>query len=89
MNFDELAASLTPDMYSRLKESVELGKWPSGEALTREQKALCLEALLKYEISQGIPEDQRIGYVPVPEKPGSSTDDTQVLQIRDDGETLQ
>ena len=89
MNFDELAASLTPDMYSRLKESVELGKWPNGVALTREQKALCLEALLKYEVNQGVPEEQRIGYVPVPDKPKQPVDDTQVLHLRDDGETLQ
>lgn len=89
MNFDELAASMTPDMYSRLKESVELGKWPNGVALTRDQKALCVEALLKYEVSRGIPEDERIGYVPVPEKPNKQADDTQVLHLRDDGETLQ
>lgn len=66
MNFDEVAASLTPEVYQRLKESIELGKWPTGQPLTREQKALCLEALLKYEIAQGIPEEQRIGYIDRP-----------------------
>ncbi|MHA7878167.1 MAG: YeaC family protein [Saccharospirillum sp.] len=71
MNFDDVAASLTPEVYQRLKESIELGRWPTGQALTREQKALCLEALLKYEVAQGIPETQRIGYI---ERPNCATD---------------
>lgn len=82
MNFDEVAASLTPEVYQRLKESIELGKWPTGQALTRDQKALCLEALLKYEIAQGIPEEQRIGYI---ERPNcgseSKVDDVQPIRM--------
>lgn len=63
MNFDQLAQNMTPDIYSRIKESVELGRWPNGVTLTKEQKGLCLEAMLKYEISQNIPENQRTGYL--------------------------
>lgn len=63
MNFDELAANMTPDIYSRLREAIELGRWPTGSVLTKEQKALCLEAIIKYEIAQDIPVEQRTGFI--------------------------
>ena len=63
MNFDELAANMTPDIYSRLRDAVAVGRWPTGQALSKEQKALCLEAVLKYEVANQIPETQRTGYV--------------------------
>jgi uncharacterized protein YeaC (DUF1315 family) len=63
MNFDELAKNMTPDVYSRLRESVELGRWPTGQSLTKEQKNLCLEAIIKYEISNDIPAEKRTGYL--------------------------
>jgi uncharacterized protein YeaC (DUF1315 family) len=63
MNFDELAKNMTPDVYSRLRESVELGRWPTGQSLTKEQKNLCLEAIIKYEISNDIPVEKRTGYL--------------------------
>ena len=43
MNFDQLAANMTPDIYSRLREAIELGRWPTGQKLTVEQKNLSLE----------------------------------------------
>ena len=63
MNFDDVATTMSPEIYSRLKEAVELGRWPNGQSLKKEQRDLCLEALIKYEISQGMPEEQRIGYI--------------------------
>ncbi|MDX1473162.1 MAG: DUF1315 family protein [Reinekea sp.] len=63
MNFDELAKNMTPDIYSRLRESIELGRWPTGQTLTQEQKNLCLEAVIKYEISNDIAMEQRTGYI--------------------------
>jgi len=63
MNFDDLAKNMTPDVYSRLRESVELGRWPTGLALSKEQKNLCLEAIIKYEVSNDIPVQDRTGYI--------------------------
>lgn len=63
MNFDELAKNMTPDIYSRLREAVELGRWPNDVPLTKDQKALCLEAIIKYEISNDIPMEQRTGHI--------------------------
>ncbi len=63
MNFDQLAANMTPDIYSRLREAVELGRWPTGQKLTVEQKNLSLEAIIKYEISSDMPVELRTGYL--------------------------
>ncbi|WP_320823946.1 YeaC family protein [Reinekea sp.] len=63
MNFDSLAQNMTPDIYSRLREAVELGRWPNQVALTKEQRNLCLEAILKYEISQQVPQQRRTGFI--------------------------
>lgn len=90
MNFEQMAASLTPEVYSRLKESVELGKWPNGEALSREQKALCLEALMTYEIRNHVPEQERIGYIDRPSCASATGDDqTQAIRMPRNGDTLQ
>tara|TARA_B110000305_G_scaffold146612_1_gene162838 strand:+ start:176 stop:475 length:300 start_codon:yes stop_codon:yes gene_type:complete len=62
MDLKQLLNSITPDIYSRLKLGVEIGKWPDRKSLTSEQKELCMQAIIAYE--QGIPEDQRTGYVP-------------------------
>lgn len=88
MNFEQMASSLTPDIYHRLKESVALGKWPNGVALTAEQKELCLEALLTYEIRNDVPEEERIGYVPRPKKKAQDRSED-IQTIRMPGDTLQ
>ena len=62
MDLKQLLSSITPDIYSRLKLGVEIGKWPDGNSLTSEQKELCMQAIIAYE--QALPEDQRTGYVP-------------------------
>lgn len=92
MNFQEVAANLTPEVYQRLREAVELGKWPNGEVLSREQKALCLEALMTYEVRNGVPEQHRIGYIERPDGTQANPladDDVQPIRMMGDGDTLQ
>lgn len=62
MDFKQLLQSITPDTYAALKRAVELGKWPSGERLTREQRELCLQAVIAYDASNK-PESERVGYI--------------------------
>ena len=71
MDLKQLLNSITPDIYSRLKLGVEIGKWPDGKSLTSEQKELCMQAIIAYE--QNKPEDQRTGYVP-PKTTACNTD---------------
>lgn len=63
MNFEDAAKQINPEIYERFKQALELGKWPDGRALTREQKEICLQAVIVYETAQNIPEHERVGYI--------------------------
>ncbi len=74
MTYDELIERLDPTVYRNLKQSIELGKWPDGRALTREQRAISLEAVIYYENKHNIPQEQRVGYLDRGEKAGTACD---------------
>ena len=63
MNFEQLIASINPEIYENLKRAVELGKWPDGKLLTSEQRELSLQAVIAYE-TKHLPEEERSGYLP-------------------------
>ncbi|GAB1265170.1 YeaC family protein [Aurantivibrio infirmus] len=62
MNFSQLIDSINPEVYENLKTAIELGKWPDGRRLSKDQQALCLEAIISYE-SKHFPPEQRTGYI--------------------------
>jgi hypothetical protein len=72
MNFEDVAQQISPDIYLRFKEALELGKWPDGRILSKEQKEICLQAIIVYEAAQAMPEEQRVGYVDSTKKKLSS-----------------
>lgn len=72
MDIAQLIKSLTPDIYANLKQALELGRWPNGKKLSSEQKELCMEAVLRYELEHNVPQNQRVGYL---EEPCQSTQD--------------
>lgn len=63
MNFEDAAKQLDPEIYERFKKALELGKWPDGRELTREQKELCLQTVIVYEEAHDVPETERVGYI--------------------------
>lgn len=73
MSFENVAQQIPPDIYQRFKEALELGKWPDGRPVTKEQKEICLQAIIVYETAQGIPEHERTGYVDTAKKKPNST----------------
>ena len=84
MNFEDAAQQISPDIYQRFKEALELGKWPDGRVLTKEQKEICLQAIIVYETAQGIPENKRTGYVDSTKKTspcGPKNDDPDPIRI--------
>lgn len=84
MNFESAAQQISPEIYQRFKEALELGKWPDGRVLTVEQKEICLQAIIVYETAQGIPEESRTGYVDTSKKKpasGSNKDDPDLVRI--------
>jgi len=61
-SIDELVDGITPEIHQKLKSAVELGKWESGEALSEEQKAYCMQAIIAYE-HRHVPIEQRTGFM--------------------------
>ena len=59
----EILDALDTDLIERFKTAVELGKWADGQALTDEQKATCMQAIIYYE-HQHMAENERTGHVP-------------------------
>lgn len=59
---NELVESLTPSMVSDLKQAIELGKFPDGRVVSREQKELMIEATILYDALK-LPEEERTGFI--------------------------
>lgn len=49
MDVTALVSAITPEIYQRLKQAVETGKWPDGKALTEEQKASSMHTVMAYQ----------------------------------------
>ncbi len=82
MNYQQMIESMTPDIYRRLKHSVELGKWPDGSPLTAEQKENALQAIIAWgetHLGQG----DRVGYIDKGHKDGDTCDDPAPLNWQD------
>ena len=62
MQFDELINTITPEAYLNLKRSVELGKWPDGTRLSKDQREQCMQAVIAYD-AKNLSEDERIGQI--------------------------
>lgn len=60
--FTEFSQKLSPTIYQRLKQALELGKWPDGKRLTQEQQETCMQAIISYEALH-VPEQERAGYL--------------------------
>ena len=49
MNIEALLASMTPEIYERLRQAVETGKWPDGTPLSDEQKQQTVQLVMLYQ----------------------------------------
>ncbi|WP_150909609.1 YeaC family protein [Marinobacter halotolerans] len=74
MTYEELIKRLDPTVYRNLKQSLELGKWPDGRALTKEQRTICMEAIIYYEEHHQVPKEERVGYLDRGKKAGTACD---------------
>jgi len=61
-SFSEIAQQLDPFIYQRFKRALELGKWPDGRVVSKEQRELCMQAVISYEAAH-IPAQNRTGYM--------------------------
>lgn len=49
MQIEQLIQAMSPPVYEILKQGVEIGKWPNGEALTKEQRIQATQAMMLYQ----------------------------------------
>lgn len=61
-DFIKMIDNINPETYASLRQSLELGKWPDGNLLTREQKELTMMAIIAWE-QKNLPEHERTGYL--------------------------
>lgn len=62
-NVQELLDSITPEVYKQLKQAVEIGKWGNGEPLSKDQRHLCMQAMIAYE-EKHLAVEARTAYIP-------------------------
>lgn len=76
---EDMLGALDDELINRFKTALELGKWPDGQALTQEQKDICMQAVIVYE-HKNVPEEERTGYVPPKETPCAPKDETNPIK---------
>jgi len=71
--FTDILEMLTPEVHHNLKRAVEIGKWADGTVLSREQRELCMQAVIAYE-ARHCTAEERIGYIDRGHKAGDNCD---------------
>ncbi len=74
MDYQQMIASMTPQMYQNLRRAVELGKWPDGSKVTPEQRENAMQAIIAWG-ERHLPPAERVGFVDKGHKAGDSCDD--------------
>lgn len=72
MDYQSLIDQLTPDVVARLRQGIETGRWPDGQAVTPEQREYSLRAVIAWE-QLHLPEEERVGYIDKGSKAGASS----------------
>ena len=73
MDYVQLIATMSPEIYQSLIRSVELGKWPDGRTVTPQQRENAMQAIIAWGESH-LSEQDRVGYIEKKEKAGDSCD---------------
>jgi uncharacterized protein YeaC (DUF1315 family) len=81
MDYLELVAGMTPEIYRSLKRSVELGKWPDGRALSPDQRQQAMQAIIAWG-ELHLPESERVGFIDKGHKAGDSCDEPAVTPLK-------
>ncbi len=82
MDFQQLINNITPEIYENLKRAVELGKWPDGNKLTKDQREHCMQAVMAYDLKHKSEED-RVGFIHTQKHTHCGSDDGD--DSKDDG----
>ena len=73
MDYVQLIATMSPEIYQSVIRSVELGKWPDGRTVTPQQRENAMQAIIAWGESH-LSEQDRVGYIEKKAKAGDSCD---------------
>ncbi len=73
MSYLQLIETMSPQIYQSLLRSMELGKWPDGKALTTEQRANAMQAIIAWG-ERHLVEQDRVGYIEQKQQSGEHCD---------------
>ena len=62
MELERILELVSPEVHAGLQRAVEIGKWDDGTPLTREQRELCLQAVIAWE-ARHLENEARTGYI--------------------------
>lgn len=62
MQFDDLIASITPEIYSNMLRAIETGRWPDGRSVTEAQREHCMSAVIAWG-ERHLPVSERVGFI--------------------------
>ena len=74
MDYQKLIETMPLETYQNLKRALELGKWPDGKILSREQREHTMQAVIAWG-KQHLAEDQQVGYLNKKHKAGDVCDE--------------
>jgi len=49
MQYDDVVKAMSPEIYERMVQAVETGRWPDGQKLTPEQLENAMELVMVYQ----------------------------------------
>ncbi len=70
MTYEELLASMTPEIHAAMKLAIEIGKWPNGVRLSDDEREACMQAVIGYDL-ENVPADERVGFIDRTKKDGT------------------
>ena len=74
MDYRQMIDTMSPEIYRSLKRSLEIGRWPDGNAMTSEQRENALQAVIAWG-ERHLPPTERVGYIDKGHKAGDTCDD--------------
>ena len=81
MHFLDILDNLNVEVYEQLKYSLEVGKWPDGEPLSKYHQEIVMQSLIAWGETH-LDLQERIGYVDKGSKaPNNFRDDTENIPM--------
>lgn len=62
MQFDDLIASITPEIYQNMLRAIETGRWPDGRSVTDAQREQCMTAVIAWG-ERHLSAQERVGFI--------------------------